>query len=211
MTAALPARSARKREAIMSAGRELFLSKGYRGTSVDEIAALAVVSKQTVYKHFGDKRELLEAIVSAAMNTAVQPFVQRIAALADSDDVHRDLATLAADYLRSVLAEPVVQLRRLVIGQANALPELALTYYRQAPAQTLQALATAFGKLDERGLLSISDGDSAAIHFASLAVGHWIDRALFFGGPATLEGLDVEGHARAVADAFLVIYQRRHR
>lgn len=209
MTAAPPARSARKRDAIMSAGRELFLAQGYRGTSVDEIAARAGVSKQTVYKQFGDKRELLEAIVTAVMSAAVQPSIDRIATLADSEDVERDLAAFAADYLRSVLAEPVVQLRRLVVGQANTLPELALTYYERAPAQTLRALASAFLALDERGLLSVPDGDRAATHFASLVVGHWIDRALFFGGPATLSGLDVEGQARAAVDAFLAVHRRR--
>ena len=60
-------RSARKRQTILSAGRALFLSNGYQGTSVDQIAASAEVSKQTVYKHFGDKQELLLAIVNDAL------------------------------------------------------------------------------------------------------------------------------------------------
>ena len=47
--------SARKRSAILEAATTLFLRNGYRGTSMDEIAALAAVSKQTVYKHFADK------------------------------------------------------------------------------------------------------------------------------------------------------------
>ena len=50
-------RSARKRRAILDAAATTFLSNGYLGTSMDEIAALAHVSKQTVYKHFADKRE----------------------------------------------------------------------------------------------------------------------------------------------------------
>jgi TetR/AcrR family transcriptional regulator, mexJK operon transcriptional repressor len=51
-------RSARKRRAIMEAATTVFLGKGYLGTSMDEIAALAAVSKQTVYKHFADKEGL---------------------------------------------------------------------------------------------------------------------------------------------------------
>ena len=39
MTQAL-GRSARKRQTILSAGRDLFLSNGYQGTSVDQIAAI---------------------------------------------------------------------------------------------------------------------------------------------------------------------------
>ena len=70
MTQAL-GRSARKRQTILSAGRDLFLSNGYQGTSVDQIAASAEVSKQTVYKHFGDKHELLLAIVNHALESTV--------------------------------------------------------------------------------------------------------------------------------------------
>ncbi len=47
--------STRKRKAIVGAATTTFLHKGYLGTSMDEIAALAGVSKQTVYKHFADK------------------------------------------------------------------------------------------------------------------------------------------------------------
>src|SRR6202008_3134543 len=60
-----PTRSERKRGTILDAGRELFLTGGYQGTSVDQIAARAAVSKQTVCKHFGDKQRLPLAIVSA--------------------------------------------------------------------------------------------------------------------------------------------------
>ncbi|WP_030040457.1 TetR/AcrR family transcriptional regulator, partial [Streptomyces resistomycificus] len=51
-------RSARKRQAILEAATEVFLNKGYLGTSMDEVAALASVSKQTVYKNFTDKQRL---------------------------------------------------------------------------------------------------------------------------------------------------------
>jgi TetR/AcrR family transcriptional repressor of mexJK operon len=48
-------RSARKRRAILEAATTVFLDTGYQGSSVDQIAAQAAVSKQTVYKHFADK------------------------------------------------------------------------------------------------------------------------------------------------------------
>src|SRR5580700_10175835 len=59
-------RSARKRRAIMDAATTLFLRNGYQGTSMDEIAALAAVSKQTVYKNFADKQQLFSHIVLGA-------------------------------------------------------------------------------------------------------------------------------------------------
>jgi TetR/AcrR family transcriptional repressor of mexJK operon len=209
MTEPVLGRSALKRQTILSAGRDLFLSNGYQGTSVDQIAASAEVSKQTVYKHFGDKQELLLAIVDGALDTTVTPFLVRIAALAETTDLQTDLADLAADYLRAVLQEPVVQLRRLVVGEANRVPALAQQYYEQAPARTLTAFAECFSRLHDRGLLNVPESAIAAEHFAFLIVGRCIDQALFCGGPQVLSGVDVDGHVRAGVRVFLTAYQAR--
>src|SRR3954469_21781625 len=109
----LPGRSARKRQTILAAGQQLFLGNGYQGTSMDQVAATAAVSKQTVYKHFGEKRELLFAIVTDALDSAAATIQDRIVALRESGDVESELVFLAGEYLRAVLDERVVQLRRL--------------------------------------------------------------------------------------------------
>jgi AcrR family transcriptional regulator len=57
-------RSALKRQAILNAATEIFLKGGYLGTSMEEIATLSEVSKQTVYKHFASKEALFIAVVS---------------------------------------------------------------------------------------------------------------------------------------------------
>ena len=193
MTQAL-GRSARKRQTILSAGRDLFLSNGYQGTSVDQIAASAEVSKQTVYKHFGDKHELLLAIVNHALESTVTPFLKRIRALADTADLEADLTALAADYLRAVLF--------LIAG-----PMVVLLYYDQAPARTLAAFAECFSVLHDRGLLRVPEPADAAEHFAFLVVGRCIDQALFCGGPDVLASVDVGSHVRAGVRVFLAAYQ----
>ena len=71
-----------KRTAIMDAATTAFLRNGYKGTSMDEIAALARVSKQTVYKHFADKASLFSAIVNAAVEAAGDPVMEEADALA---------------------------------------------------------------------------------------------------------------------------------
>ena len=206
MTEAVLGRSARKRATILSAGQTLFLSNGYQGTSMDQVAATAEVSKQTVYKHFGDKQELLLAIVDEALRSTVDPFVDRISALADTADLDADLTALAEDYLRAVLQQPVVQLRRLIVGEANRLPALARLYYEQAPARMLAAWADSLAKLSDRGLLVVSDPVMAADHLAFLIVGRCIDTALFHGGPEVLADVDVERHVGAALKVFLAGY-----
>lgn len=53
----------RKREAIVQAALVEFRQHGFGGTSMDRIAALAEVSKRTVYNHFASKDELFAAIL----------------------------------------------------------------------------------------------------------------------------------------------------
>jgi hypothetical protein len=47
----------------------------------------------------------------------------------------------------------LLQLRRLVIGEAGRFPELGQAFYQQGPERTTKALAKAFELLDERGAL----------------------------------------------------------
>jgi AcrR family transcriptional regulator len=52
-----------RREQLLDIGRALFASKGFDGTSVEEIADRAGVSKPVVYEHFGGKEGLYAVVV----------------------------------------------------------------------------------------------------------------------------------------------------
>jgi len=52
-----------RREQLIAVGRSLFAEKGFEGTSVEEIAARAEVSKPVVYEHFGGKEGLYAVVV----------------------------------------------------------------------------------------------------------------------------------------------------
>jgi len=52
-----------RREQLLAVGRSLFAERGFDGTSVEEIAARADVSKPVVYEHFGGKEGLYAVIV----------------------------------------------------------------------------------------------------------------------------------------------------
>ena len=52
-----------RREQLIVVAKALFAEKGFEGTSVEEIAARADVSKPVVYEHFGGKEGLYAVIV----------------------------------------------------------------------------------------------------------------------------------------------------
>jgi len=52
-----------RREQLLDIGRRLFAERGFEGTSIEEIAAQADVSKPVVYEHFGGKEGLYAVVV----------------------------------------------------------------------------------------------------------------------------------------------------
>ena len=52
-----------RREQLLDIGRHLFAERGFEGTSIEEVAARADVSKPVVYEHFGGKEGLYAVVV----------------------------------------------------------------------------------------------------------------------------------------------------
>jgi AcrR family transcriptional regulator len=65
-------RAAERREQLIAVARGLFASRGYEGTSVEEIAAMAEVSKPVVYEHFGGKEGLYAVVVDREVRTLLE-------------------------------------------------------------------------------------------------------------------------------------------
>jgi len=66
--------ASQRREQLLTVSRKLFAEKGFEGTSVEEIAARAEVSKPVVYEHFGGKEGIYAVVVDRevqALTTAL--------------------------------------------------------------------------------------------------------------------------------------------
>jgi TetR/AcrR family transcriptional regulator, mexJK operon transcriptional repressor len=188
---------------ITEAAAALFLSKGYLATSMDEIAAQAGVSKQTIYKHFADKERLFTGLFASTTARAAA-FIETITPmLQNTDDLERDLKEIAARYVTTVFSPQVVKLRKLVIMESARFPEIARNYYEQAPGRTVAALAAAFQRLTERGLLRVDDPKIAAMHFAGLIVMMPLDKTMFGG---TFSKGELTRFADAGVRVFLAAY-----
>lgn len=195
--------------AIREAAAALFLENGYQGTSMDEIATTAQVSKQTIYTHFASKEELFADLVLGNAER-VEEFAGGLAGMVTgSPDLESGLRQLARRYIALVVRQDVLRLRRLVIGESARFPELARTYYERVPGRVLGALSDIFAGLAGKGDLSVSDPSLAARQFAWLIVGEPLDRGMFY----PVEGLPGHAELDATADAavevFLAAYGRR--
>ncbi|GFH33866.1 TetR/AcrR family transcriptional regulator [Streptomyces pacificus] len=199
-------RSALKRQAILEAATSAFLSSGYSGTSMDDIARLAAVSKQTVYKHFSDKEKLFAEIILATTDR-VDGMVDLVARFpADADTLEEDLTRLARQFLAALTHPRVLRLRRLVIANADTFPELGADWYEQGFERVLATLAATFEHLAGRGLLRIDQPLLAAHHFSGLLLWIPVNKAMFYGSPQYTEA-ELDHYATAGVRAFLAAYR----
>ena len=80
------------RARILAAAREVFERNGTRGTTTREVAERAGVNEATLFRHFGSKRALLDAMREAA--AGVEEFRAVLSSL-PGRDVRADLRTIA--------------------------------------------------------------------------------------------------------------------
>jgi AcrR family transcriptional regulator len=87
------------RDRVVAAASELFLERGYRATTVGDIATKAGVALQSVYNAGGSKVELLHRVVDAAVagDSRDVMLMQRpeFASVADMDDAQRQVEAIA--------------------------------------------------------------------------------------------------------------------
>jgi AcrR family transcriptional regulator len=199
-------RTERKQAAITNAATELFLRDGYRGTSMDDIAAAAGVSKQTVYKQFTDKEQLFCDVVEGLVNAASDPVYEAVRGLQLSDDLVTELRAVARRQLELVLEPRLMQLRRLVIAEATRFPKLGKVFFDQGPRRTIDALALTFRQLSDRGLLRIDDPLVAASHFNWLVMGAPLNAAMLLGLDKPPRPRDLDRWATAGVTTFLAAF-----
>jgi AcrR family transcriptional regulator len=199
-------RSLRKRNAILDAATSVFLRDGYLGASMDEIAKLSSVSKQTVYKHFTSKEALYIEIVSGMTNRTGDAVRDELPPYNGKDNLAEYLENYAFQQLSIVLTPRVMQLRRVVIGEVSRFPELAKVLYERGPVRAKKVLAEMFEQFAQRGLLSINDADMAATHFNWLVMSEPLNLAMLVGDDAIPKSSELRRFAKEGVRVFMAAY-----
>lgn len=177
-------RVVRSREATLDAARSLFLDQGYAGTTMDEIAAAAGLTKRTLYNNYPDKETIFKHAVEDIMKFAgnfARGLEDRFSVVTSCDLLERTFYDLADELALSIIRIEVVAIRRLLIGEIRTFPAMASEYFDAAPGQVIAALSKGFERLARIELLRISQPKRAAAQFAYLIAGEHLDRAILTG------------------------------
>lgn len=111
----LERRKARTRAAILEAASELFQTRGYDETSIQDIAESADAGVGTVYGYFASKEEILRGVLDAQSDEAVQRYWATVDPAGDAVDhavtAMRGLAEYIRDNRRVLMAALAVAAR----------------------------------------------------------------------------------------------------
>ncbi|MDB5041640.1 MAG: transcriptional regulator, TetR family [Candidatus Eremiobacteraeota bacterium] len=172
------------RSRILTAARELFERKGTRGTTTREVAERAGVNEATLFRHFGSKSALLNAMREAACG--FETFRSVVASLSGTDNA-ADLSRLAryvVDRMISKRAMMCVSLAEDATGTDDA-PEF------RGPAQLVSDLADYFTTKVAAGTMH-GDPDLMARCFLGILFSSVVGRKLWGSDvpeQATLDGV----------------------
>lgn len=151
----------RTRALVLAAATDLFVERGYQGTSIVAVAERARVAPETVYGHFGNKRTLLGEAVRRAVRggeTAPVPEQKAPRAIAAATDQREQVRLFAVDIAQRL--ERAAPLVVVVGGAAHSDPELA-RLLTTLHADRLKNLRTLVHALAANGPLR-QDEDGAA-------------------------------------------------
>lgn len=140
-----------RRAQLIDVGRRLFSLRGLDGTTIEEIALTAGVSKPVVYERFGSK----EGLYAQVVDNEFQLLLGNITAALDADESSRVLLERAALALLDYIENRTDGFRILVRDAPPSQPEGAFsTLLSQVTARVEHILSAEF---DRQGLNS-SDG-----------------------------------------------------
>ncbi|WP_295033996.1 TetR/AcrR family transcriptional regulator [uncultured Microbacterium sp.] len=195
-----------KRAAALAAAERQFLATGYESVTMDSIAQESGVAKQTLYSHFGSKRDLFLEIVRAQTESASASVLEPAPRFPDASRARDGLHELLVAQLGAVLAPRILALRRLVIGELRRSPELAAALYELGPRRAILALTAVVTELDAAGVIRADDAERAATQLNWLVMGEPINRAMLLGDAAALAPELIPAHVDAALDTFFAAY-----
>ena len=203
VAAALPDGGA-KRKQILDGARAVFLSDGFDGASMNDIARVAGVSKGTLYVYFDSKERLFEALIREDRQLQAEQLVPAI----EPRDAREFLGFYGRRLIELMTRPEMLAQVRLVLAATAKFPRIGQAFYEAGPCHGVRRLAARLSKLVEAGELEIADTELAAQQFAELCKAGLFNRALFC-ADVTTRPEEIGQRVDAAVEIFMRAYGRR--
>lgn len=190
-----------KRQQILDGARQVFMSIGFDGASMGDIARAASVSKGTLYVYFDSKEALFVALVADERRQAKRDFRLHH----DDPDVEGTLRTYGQSYIAFLSRPRNIESLRTVMAIAQRFPSVGEEFYRDGPKRGLEMLTAYLDAHVRVGRLSIGDTTVAARQLVALFQAGVLNELLF-----GVRGTPSETDAARTADEAVATFLARY-
>ena len=163
-----------RRKAILGAALTVFSEAGYSGATMDAVAALAGLSKPTLYQYFKSKEALFSAMMLGKRDEMLDVFEH-----SPHSSMVEDLLRFAWDYADTVMRPDLLSLARLIIGEVQRFPEIGRAYQSAGPDHVLRGIMAYLDARRADGRLDFDDTELAAEDLWGLVLSAPRTRALY--------------------------------
>ncbi len=156
-----------RRDEIINVAIQVLIEKGYRNTSMLDVAKRASASKETLYAWFGGKHGLFEALIEKNARTVQDVLEGHLDDHAPIEDVLTDFGQAL---LKVLMSDGAIAINRAAISEATTDPRLSKILTRSGRDATLPGLITCIKRQVAVGVLKIDDVPEAAQNFLGLLI-----------------------------------------
>jgi TetR/AcrR family transcriptional regulator, regulator of autoinduction and epiphytic fitness len=160
-----------KRDAILSAAKQMFQECGVQNTSMDKLALLAEVSKRTIYNHFESKEAIVMELLSELWQSSM---LTKTPEQFSSLPLNEQLVYLLMSEIRVLTAPAYIELAKVAFGHYFYKPE-ELKAQTDKMSKQETALFRWLSNQSQVGTIATKD-----IHFASVQLHSLIKGSAFW-------------------------------
>ncbi|WP_017901506.1 TetR/AcrR family transcriptional regulator [Pseudomonas asplenii] len=165
-----PGESASRPIKILAAAGRMFIEHGYQGTSMEEIAKAAAVTRQTLYNRYPEGKESLFVAVVERMWKAFAVINVATDERALTEP-RGGLIQIATDFACFWSGPTAADFLRMVIKEGQRFPMLAERFDEVIQAPAMAAVSDYLAELSRRDVLAVQAPDTAARGFMEVLDG----------------------------------------
>lgn len=164
-----------RRDRFLDAATEVFMQHGFEAASLQEIVSRAGGSLATLYRLFGNKEGLFQAVIDRRSgNMLAQLDLPHMGGI----DPQTVLFNVGMRFVDVVLSPDVLSLHRLLVAECGRNPRLREIFMTVAPERSTRALADYLETQVISGRLQLEDCSLAAMQFLNMLKGNYHMRGL---------------------------------
>ncbi len=187
-------RGLKRRDIIFDAATRAFVRDGYKAMSLKDLVAETGGSMTTLYQHFGNKEKLFQAVIDSKYEAI---YADSYAFELDGMSIEAALREVGYGVMRLVTSEEAINLYRMIIVEAEHLPDVRRRFVEMVLDRGKKALAGFLEKEVAAGRIEVSDCTSAAALYFGMVRRDLVIRSFLGDDPA----IDTDGQDKIVNEA----------